>query len=69
MIAKCANPSCGAHYQHRTGRLFYLRHPKGHPHTNAHSVHHFWLCKSCSTCFKLEYRGPREVVTAQLPRT
>jgi hypothetical protein len=64
MIVKCANPNCTAPYEQRTGRLFYLRHPKSNAPANAHSVHHFWLCKSCSTSFKLEYREGRAALIA-----
>jgi len=57
VIAKCANPSCSAAFDHRQGRLH--RFPKCRtedgPPANTHSVQHFWLCATCCKTYSLRY--------------
>ncbi len=56
MVAKCANPACGASFHYlRGGRLFFLDQrgarpalrPAAAPHKNP-AVEFFWLCEQCS---------------------
>jgi hypothetical protein len=71
MVSKCANPSCGATFDHREGRLF--RFPKrpidgGRP-ANTHSVQHFWLCGNCVREYLLEYQdGVGVAITPRFER-
>jgi len=58
MISQCANPDCSKSFDYQQGRFF--RFPvnvKGRKHGNGHSVQHFWLCRSCSEKYTLEYRS------------
>jgi hypothetical protein len=67
MLSTCANPDCATPFDHQHGRFFRFRRPllEGHTATNAHSVQHFWLCKSCSQAFTLEYASGFGVVIKQ----
>ena len=71
MLSKCANPDCAAPFDHRHGRFFRFHRPPqdGQLATNAHSVQHFWLCKSCSEIFTLEYASGLGVVIRQRDQT
>ncbi len=57
MIAKCANPSCSAIFDHRAGRLY--RFPKRPTEEdslgNSHCVQHLWLCAVCCETHSLKY--------------
>jgi hypothetical protein len=54
MSLKCANTACEQHFHIKTGRLFYLRIPRGKA---AHHIRHFWLCQTCSTIYTVELDG------------
>jgi len=64
MIAKCANPACGAPFRYlREGRIFQVdRDPAGHLIVGPflvsdrglpHHLEHFWLCGSCAPTMTL----------------
>jgi hypothetical protein len=56
MVSKCANPTCGATFDHREGRLFrFPKRPNQAGPANTHSVQHFWLCGNCFPDYLLEY--------------
>jgi hypothetical protein len=67
MLSTCANPDCAVPFDHRRGRFFRFHRlsPEGQAATNTHSVQHFWLCKSCSEVFTLEYASGLGVVLRQ----
>jgi hypothetical protein len=67
MLSTCANPDCAVPFDHRRGRFFRFRRPstEGQEATNMHAVQHFWLCKSCSEVFTLEYASGVGVVIRQ----
>ena len=61
MLARCANPDCGAPYDFSRGRGRFFRFrrnscaPASMP--NSHSVQHHWLCDSCAKTYTLDYRA------------
>ena len=74
MIAKCANPACGAPFRYlREGRIFqvdsnaagkrivgpFLIADAGPP----HRLEHFWLCGECARTLTLAIDPERGVVT------
>jgi hypothetical protein len=67
MLSTCANPDCAVPFEYQRGRFFRFHRssPEGHSATNTHSVQHFWLCKSCSEVFTLEYAAGLGVVIRQ----
>jgi len=56
MLSKCANPDCSISSleEARFFRFSVHREPNQPP-VNRHSVQHFWLCKTCSALYTLEY--------------
>ncbi|HVP42401.1 MAG TPA: hypothetical protein VMS96_03160 [Terriglobales bacterium] len=79
MIAKCANPECGAPFRYlREGRLFQVdQDPAGHrlvgPFLIAetgppHRLEHFWLCGACCRRLTLAIDPQRGVVPVPLPQ-
>ncbi len=80
MIAKCANPECGAPFRYlREGRLFEVDlDAAGHrvvgPFRIAenggppHRLEHFWLCGACCRRLTLAIDPQHGVVTVPLPR-
>lgn len=78
MIAKCANPECGAPFRYlREGRLFQVdRDPAGRRTVGPflisegglpHHLEHFWLCGGCALRMTLAIDAERGVVTVPLP--
>ena len=63
MLMICANPECSARFD-EGGRFFRFRllADSGQAPQNAHSVQHFWLCKTCSGLYTLECRKDNCVV-------
>jgi len=58
MLSCCANPDCGAPFDHGHGRFFRFRqNSPSESAPNSHSVQHHWLCDSCSKTFTLDYRA------------
>jgi len=76
MVAKCANPDCGAPFRYwGQGRLFRLdlsEHPKrmkqtgGNRALRSHNVEHFWLCGNCAPRLTLALDQNGEIVTIPL---
>lgn len=78
MIAKCANPECGAPFRYlREGRIFQVdMDPGGHRIVGPflvgeggppHRLEHFWLCGECARTLTLVVDPERGVVVAPLP--
>lgn len=77
MIAKCANPECGAPFRYlREGRIFQVdRDPCGRRIVGPflisegppHQLEHFWLCGECARTLTLAVDPERGVVTVPLP--
>ncbi len=78
MIAKCANPSCGAPFRYlREGRIFQVdRDPAGHRIVGPflisdsgapHRLEHFWLCGACARTMTLVVDGEGRVVAVARP--
>ncbi len=78
MIAKCANPECGAPFRYlREGRIFQVDlDPAGHRVVGPflisdaglpHRLEHFWLCGTCARTLTLAIDPERGVVTVPLP--
>jgi hypothetical protein len=59
MLSRCANPDCGAPFDHGHGRFFRFRRasPQTDAAPNSHSVQHHWLCDSCLKTYTLDYRA------------
>jgi hypothetical protein len=70
MLSTCANPDCATPFDHRRGHFFRFRQSLSERRraANAHSVQHFWLCKSCSEVFTLEHAAGLGVVIKQRHR-
>ena len=63
MLNKCANPDCSiSSWEHARFYRFHRRAEPDKPPANAHSVRHFWLCRSCSQLYTLEYHKQRGVI-------
>lgn len=77
MIAKCANPECGAPFRYlREGRIFQVdRDPAGHrivgpfliDEQGPHRLEHFWLCGACARTMTLAIDPERGPVAVPLP--
>ena len=68
MVAKCANPSCGARFRYlNEGKLFQVerRGAKGVSPTG-HNVEHYWLCAGCAQRFTLTANPDHEVSVVPL---
>ena len=63
MLMSCANPDCCVPFQ-EGGRFFRFRldADSRQIRANAHSVQHFWLCKTCSGFYTLECGKDERVV-------
>lgn len=70
MLAKCANPICGAHFRYlKQGRIYNV------PIYNADErssmwpqrVEHFWLCSNCCVTLTLVWRNGRAGVQERYP--
>ena len=63
MLMTCANPECSAPFNDE-GRFFrfYLHGDSNQVLPNTHTVQHFWLCKTCSGVYTLEWRKDNCVV-------
>jgi hypothetical protein len=62
MVSECTNPDCTARFSFKEGQLLRfqadrLESPAAR--ANAKPVRHFWLCKSCSETYRLEYHRDR----------
>ena len=57
MLAKCANPACGAHFRYlHEGRIFNFPFSEnGIP--GVSRVEHFWLCGKCAACLTVVMNG------------
>lgn len=57
MLAKCANPACGAHFRYlHEGRIFNFPFSEsGTP--GVARVEHFWLCGKCATSLTVVMNG------------
>lgn len=54
MLAKCANPDCGAPFRYlRDGRIFRVERAAERGESPGHNVEHFWLCGACSAFLTL----------------
>ncbi len=70
MLAKCANPICGAHFLYlNRGRIYNVpiygadeRSPTG-----PKRVEHFWLCSDCCITLTLVWRKGRAEVQERRP--
>jgi hypothetical protein len=64
VFTKCANPDCFQEFDYRQGRFFrfHQSHRADEMPANTHSVHHFWLCETCSHDYTLEYKQGLGVV-------
>ena len=73
MLAKCANPICGAHFRYLSqGRVFNVPLPGTGPFNGTedtrkwcaypHRVEHFWLCAECLRTMTLELRRGKVAV-------
>ena len=63
MLTKCANPHCSVSSWENARFFRFHRQPEpNQPPANPHSVEHFWLCKTCSQLYTLEYLKKRGVV-------
>ena len=63
MLTKCANPDCSISSWEDARFFRFQRHREpDQPPANPHSVQHFWLCKTCSQLYTLEYRKQRGVI-------
>ena len=70
MLAKCANPICGAHFRYlRQGRIYNV--PVYGPDDNSctwpRRMEHFWLCSNCCTTMTLLWRNGEASVQARFP--
>lgn len=68
MLAKCANPICGAHFLYlKQGRIFNVPvYCADYPSRTApQRVEHFWLCSNCCTTLTLTWRDGQAVVQAR----
>jgi hypothetical protein len=56
MVAKCANPDCGAPFLYlRQGRLFAVPRPRAS--VRATRFEYFWLCGNCAGRMTIDSRG------------
>lgn len=70
MLAKCANPICGAHFRYlNQGRIFnvpiYLQDERLSSWPKR--VEHFWLCSNCCITLTLVWRNGKAEVHARYP--
>lgn len=68
MLAKCANPICGAHFRYlKQGRIYNV--PiycvEDTSRSGPKRVEHFWLCSNCCTTLTLTWRDGQAVVQAR----
>ena len=71
MLAKCANPICGAHFRYlNQGRIFNV--PVYESETRASSgpqrIEHFWLCSTCYVTLTLVVRNGKAEVQPRFPQ-
>lgn|GEM_PF-1175736 len=59
MLAKCANPACGAHFLYlHEGRIFNFPFSEdGTPGKALGRVEHFWLCSRCAASLTVVMDG------------
>jgi len=63
MLSKCANPDCSVSSWEDARFYRFHRPPEPNkPPANAHSVQHFWLCRTCSAVYTLEHHKQRGVL-------
>jgi len=70
MLAKCANPICGAHFRYlKQGRIFNVPVFGTDDRSCAwpRRVEHFWLCSNCCITLTLVWRAGRAEVQERHP--
>jgi len=70
MLAKCANPICGAHFRYlKQGRIFNVPvyGPDERSCTWPRRVEHFWLCSNCCMTLTVVWRNERAEVQERHP--
>jgi hypothetical protein len=74
MIAKCANPICGAHFRYlNQGRIYNVpvyppdSGPQAQSKVGPQRVEHFWLCSVCCVTLTLVLRNGKPEVQARYP--
>jgi hypothetical protein len=70
MLAKCANPICGAHFRYlKQGRIYNvpIYGPDGRSRSGPQRVEHFWLCSNCCITLTLVWRDGRAEVQERHP--
>ena len=70
MLAKCANPICGAHFRYlKQGRIYNV--PVYGPDDRScnwpRRMEHFWLCSNCCVTLTLVWRNGRAEVQERHP--
>ena len=75
MVAKCANPSCGASFQYlRGGKLFlvdvaHISPETGQENGGQHAAEYFWLCGRCSSELTVTVDGKGRAAVAKAHAT
>jgi len=70
MLAKCANPICGAHFLYlNQGRIYNVPvySVDERSSTWPRRVEHFWLCSNCCVTLTLVWRNGQADVQARYP--
>jgi hypothetical protein len=70
MLARCANPICGAHFRYlKQGRIYNvpLYGPDDRSCKWPQRVEHFWLCSNCCVTLRLVWRNGKAEVQERHP--
>lgn len=70
MLAKCANPICGAHFRYlKQGRIYNvpIYDTEGRSCAWPRRVEHFWLCSNCCVTLTLVWRNGEAAVRERYP--